>query len=93
MLQSPLPRPLCRMYYVYVLQWKRNSEFYIGYTDNLKRTIKEHRKEESFKLIYYEACQSEKIARQRERKLKYCGSAWRALKKRITAQGAGCSIL
>jgi len=79
------PRPLCRMYYVYVLQRKRNDEFYIGYTNNLERRLKEHRKEGNFKLVYYEAYQLEKVARQREKKLKYYGSAWRALKKRITA--------
>jgi len=78
------PRPLCRMYYVYVLQRKRNDEFYIGYTNNLERRLKEHRKEGNFKLVYYEAYQLEKVARQREKKLKYYGSAWRALKKRIT---------
>ena len=78
------PRPLCRMYYVYVLQRKRNDEFYIGYTNNLERKLKEHRKEGNFKLVYYEAYQLEKVARQREKKLKYYGSAWRALKKRIT---------
>ena len=79
------PRPLCRMYYVYVLQRKRNDEFYIGYTNNLERRLKEHRKEGNFKLVYYEAYQLKKVARQREKKLKYYGSAWRALKKRITA--------
>ncbi|PIQ92746.1 MAG: excinuclease ABC subunit C [Parcubacteria group bacterium CG11_big_fil_rev_8_21_14_0_20_39_14] len=73
------------MYYVYVLQRKRNDEFYIGYTNNLERRLKEHRKEGNFKLVYYEAYQLEKVARQREKKLKYYGSAWRALKKRITA--------
>lgn len=79
------------MYYVYILQWKRNNEFYIGYnefyigyTDNLERRLKEHKKEGNLKLFYYEAYQSEKAARQREKRLKYYGSAWRALKKRIT---------
>ena len=82
---KPLPRPLCCMYYVYILQWKRNNNFYVGYTDNLERRLKQHQKQDNFKLIYYEAYQSEKAARQREKRLKYYGSAWRALKKRITA--------
>jgi putative endonuclease len=73
------------MYYVYILKWKRNSGFYIGYTENLKQRIKQHQKEGNLKLIYYEAYLSEKVARLRERKLKYYGSAWRALKKRISA--------
>ena len=73
------------MYYVYVLQWKRNKKLYIGYTDNLERRIKEHQKKGGFKVIYYEAYQLKKSARQREKRLKYYGSAWRALKKRISA--------
>jgi len=71
------------MYYVYIIKWRRNNNFYIGYTEDLKQRIKQHKKEDNFNLIYYEAYQSEKIARDRERKLKYYGSAWRTLKKRI----------
>lgn len=73
------------MYYVYILQRKRNSHFYIGYTNDLKNRVKQHQRKDKFQLIYYEAYLSEKIARTRERKLKYYGSAWRALKKRIIA--------
>jgi len=72
------------MYYTYVLKNKENK-FYIGYTDDLARRFKEHQKECKWFLIYYEAYQSEKQARERERKLKYHGSAWRALRKRIEA--------
>lgn len=71
------------MYYVYIIRWKRNKEFYIGYTDDLKRRIKQHEREGALSLIYYEAYQFEKLAGQREGKLKYYGSTWRALKKRI----------
>ncbi len=49
---------------------------YIGYTNDLKRRLKEHQKEYNFQLIYYEVYHSIKPARQREIKLKYCGSAW-----------------
>ncbi len=73
------------MYYVYILKLERNNGFYIGYTKNLKQRIRQHQKEGDLKLIYYEAYLSEKVARLREKKLKYYGSAWRALKKRITA--------
>ncbi len=73
------------MYYVYVLRRKRGDKFYIGSTNNLGRRMMEHRTENDFRLIYYEAYQSEKIARNREKRLKYYGSAWRALKKRIAA--------
>ena len=79
------PRPLCHMYYVYVLKLIKNDEFYIGYTENLRQRIKQHQYKNSLRLVYYEAYLSEKIARNRERKLKYYGSAWRALKQRITA--------
>ena len=72
------------MYYIYVLE-NRKNEFYIGYTKDLKRRIRQHRDKNNFRLIYYEAYLSEKIARTRERKLKYYGSAWRALRKRIIA--------
>ncbi len=72
------------MYYTYVLK-NRENKFYIGYTNDLVRRIKEHQKECRCFLVYYEAYQSEKLARDRERKLKYYGSAWRALRKRIEA--------
>lgn len=73
------------MYYVYLLKLEKNNQFYLGYTENLERRLKQHQKEGNFNLIYYEAYQSEEMARQRERRLKYYGSAWRGLKKRATA--------
>lgn len=79
------PRPLCCMYYVYVIRWRENNKFYIGYTNNLQRRIKQHNRTGKLNLIYYEAYLTEKLARTREKKLKYYGSAWRALKKRVTA--------
>ncbi len=72
------------MHYIYVLK-KERKEWYIGYTNNLKRRFSEHQKEWPCELVYYEAYRSEKAARQRERKLKHYGSAWRALRKRIIA--------
>ena len=71
------------MYYVYIL--KINNEFYIGYTEDLRRRIKQHRVKGEVALIYYEAYLSKISATLREKKLKHYGSAWRALKKRITA--------
>lgn len=73
------------MYYVYIIKWERDNKFYIGYTNDLKLRIKQHRRVGDLNLIYYEAYQTEKIARKREKKLKYYGSAWRALKERIIA--------
>lgn len=74
------------MYFVYIIKNIENGALYIGYTNNLARRLKEHQK--SFpqnKVIYYEAYLMGKDARSREIKLKYYGSAWRALKKRISA--------
>lgn len=73
------------MYYVYVLRRKLKDELYVGYTSNLVRRLKEHSVEYSCRLIYYESYSIEELARERERKLKLYGSAWRALKKRIAA--------
>ncbi|PIU10575.1 excinuclease ABC subunit C [Candidatus Kuenenbacteria bacterium CG08_land_8_20_14_0_20_37_23] len=72
------------MHYVYVLQ-RKNNEYYIGYTSDLQKRFKEHQREGRCGLLYYEAYLPEKVARDRERKLKHYGSAWRALKKRISA--------
>ena len=71
------------MYYVYIL--KINNEFYIGYTEDLRRRVKQHKSEGKVELIYYESYLSKKLAMTREKKLKHYGSAWRALRKRITA--------
>jgi predicted GIY-YIG superfamily endonuclease len=72
------------MYYVYILR-RETADFYIGYTSDLKKRFKQHQNKEKVRLIYYEAYISKEIARARERRLKYYGSAWRALKKRIIA--------
>ncbi len=73
------------MYYVYVLINKKNKGVYVGYTNNLVRRFKQHkRKFPQDKLIYYEAFLNEQNAREREKKLKYHSSAWRALRKRIS---------
>ena len=77
--------PVRPWFYTYVLKCEKTGTFYTGTTDNLERRLKEHKKGGDFRLIYYEAYQSEKAARQREKKLKYYGSAWRALKQRVTA--------
>ena len=67
------------MHYVYILR-DRNGKWYIGYTADLNRRVKQH---PGYELIYYEAYDSKKQAVERERKLKYYGSAWRALRDRI----------
>lgn len=76
------------MYYVYILRGAK--DFYTGSTNDLRRRIVEHQNGKSFatrnkgpwRLVYYEACESEKDARIRE---KYLKTGWgkRYLKGRI----------
>jgi len=75
------------MYYIYILKIKNRNKYsyYTGYTKDLKRRFFEHQKNTKTELIYYEAYQSEKIAKTRERKLKQYGGAWRALKQRLNS--------
>lgn len=71
------------MYYVYLLQQTNTHKLYYGYTNDLERRLKEHNKNDSWELIYYEAFKSESDARQRERKLKYYGQTISCLKQRL----------
>lgn len=79
------------MYYVYILQSKLNSELYTGSSNDLKKRFQKHndgkvtstKRYKPWKLIYYEAYQTEKLARIREKRLKYNGNAMRELRKRI----------
>jgi putative endonuclease len=77
-------------YYVYVLRSKKNSNWYTGYTADLRKRLKEHNNGSSvytksrgpFELIYYEAYKNETDARSREKQLKSVqGKAY--LRKRI----------
>ncbi|MBP8718408.1 MAG: GIY-YIG nuclease family protein [Candidatus Atribacteria bacterium] len=70
------------MYYVYLLKNKLTKELYIGYTNDLKRRLKEH-KNKYPELIYYEAYKSDKDARKRELMLKEHGQTKRRLKERL----------
>lgn len=66
------------MYYVYILQSDKDNGLYIGYTENLKRRLKEHQDGKSFatksrlpfKLIHYQAFISQKDALSTEKYLK-----------------------
>ena len=65
-------------FYVYVLESFKDEKRYIGYTNNLKRRIEEHKKGLSFatkfrlpfRLIYFEGCLNEEDAKRREHYLK-----------------------
>ncbi|OIN96295.1 MAG: excinuclease ABC subunit C [Deltaproteobacteria bacterium CG1_02_45_11] len=78
------------MFYVYVLQSKKDNQWYTGYTDDLRRRFEEHnkglnyatRKRRPFKLIYYEACINEQDAKTREQYLK-SGVGKRYIKNRL----------
>ncbi|MFA4905284.1 MAG: GIY-YIG nuclease family protein [Candidatus Margulisiibacteriota bacterium] len=79
------------MYYVYILKSLKDSNLYIGSTNNLDRRIKEHNEGKCFstksripfEIIYYEAYKSEGDARKREHNLKLRSRAHAQLKKRI----------
>ena len=66
------------MYYVYVLQSKKDGKFYVGCTADLRKRLVYHNKgsvestrnRRPFELIYYEACISQKDALHREKYLK-----------------------
>ena len=85
------------MYYVYILQSKINDEIYVGSTNDIGRRLKEHNNGEEMStrrympwgLLYYEAYQTEGLARMREKGLKSHGNAIRELKKRIALSKSG----
>lgn len=92
------------MYYVYFIKSKKHNETYVGSTNDLHRRLSEHnngteistRRYKPWQLVYYEAYQSEKDAREREMKLKSHGNAVRELKKRIQGSlknGAGFTLV
>lgn len=66
------------MFYTYCLESEINEELYFGYTNDLKRRLKEHNQKLNFstkryapwKLIYYEACLNEEDAKRREKYFK-----------------------
>ena len=70
------------MYYVYVLK-NAIGKLYYGYTNDLRRRLEEHQRNDNWKLIYYEAYLSEKDARNREMKLKKFGQSIKHLRNRI----------
>lgn len=78
------------MYYVYVLLGLKDSKFYTGFTDNLKKRQKEHdnglvfstKGRRPLKLIYYEVCINKQDAKAREKYLK-SGMGKRYIRNRL----------
>ncbi|MFA6189987.1 MAG: GIY-YIG nuclease family protein [Candidatus Staskawiczbacteria bacterium] len=66
------------VYYVYVLQSKKDNKFYTGYTKNLKLRLEQHQKKKvvstkhrgGLKLVYFECCLNQHDATHREKYLK-----------------------
>jgi len=85
---SPAPR---HWFYVYLLRSKKNGSTYIGCTSNLDKRLQEHKEGKNYstrkmlpvELIYFEAYKSKKDAFEREKCLKYHGSALKNLKLRL----------
>lgn len=78
------------MYYVYILKNYSKNKFYKGFTNDLKRRMKEHNAGEAaftknngpWELVYYEAFVDERAARRQELFYK-TGQGRRILKKRL----------
>jgi len=66
------------VYYVYVLQSKKDYKFYTGYTKNLKLRLEQHQTKKvdstkyrgDLRLIYFEGCLNQQDATHREKYLK-----------------------
>ena len=66
------------MFYTYVLKSSINGDIYIGYSDDLKRRLKEHNDgrvlstkiNKPWILIYYESYKDKRDATKREKQLK-----------------------
>ena len=78
------------MYYTYVLLSEKDRNFYVGYTNDLKKRFSKHQQglvsstthRRPLNLIYYEACLNEEDAIKREKYLK-SGYGRRFLKNRL----------
>jgi len=79
------------MFYVYILQSKKDNKLYYGFTPDLKNRIKKHFNGEvestkyrrPLELIYYEAYKYQNIALNREKTIKRSGKIRTTLRKRL----------
>lgn len=79
-----------RMFYTYILLSQKDNQHYIGWTDNLRKRIIQHKNgkvaatqnRRPLKLVYYEACLNKSKAIKREKYFK-SGFGRRFLKNRL----------
>lgn len=79
------------MFYVYILKSKKDNRLYLGYTNNLRKRLKEHnlglvsstKLRTPLRLVYYEAYAIRQDATKREHNLKLRAKALRQLRNRI----------
>ncbi len=79
------------MFFIYVLQSRKDKSFYIGFSDNIQQRIKKHRlgmvqstKDKlPMELIYCELYRSKRDALIREKRLKQFAKGFASLKGRL----------
>ena len=84
------------MFYVYILRSPKTKQIYIGFSEDLKRRVKEHQqlqRHKGWRLIYYEAYLSREDAVKREQMLKHYGNAKQSLLKRLEISLKDCDPL
>ena len=78
------------MFYTYILKSEKNGIMYTGYTNDLRKRLRQHnqgksyytKRDKPYLLVYYEACLNEDDARSREKYLK-SGMGKRYVKNRL----------
>ena len=90
---KPLPphSKIKAVFYFYVLQSIRDRNLYFGYSEDLRKRVKDHnggrvpatKNRRPMECVYYEAYKSEKDARERERQIKRRAKAHIGLKRRL----------
>ena len=73
------------MYYVYVMKNKNSRYLYVGYTNNLRRRMEEHKLDrwKNFYFVYCEVYISEIDAKEREQMLKNYGAGLGHVRNRL----------
>jgi putative endonuclease len=79
------------MFYFYMLRSMKDKNLYFGYTDDLRRRLKEHNagrvrstsNRKPLEVLYYEAYKSKKDAHEREQQIKRRAGALISLKRRL----------